>query len=229
MASLVFPVQGPISSPYGWREGVNPLLPGGDFHTGIDFSVPVGTPIYATHSGRVDYVNQGSQGGGLVIELYGAQGWRTVYAHLSRYNARIREGEYVHQGQIIGFSGRTGNVTGPHLHYEVNQLRRGSWKPVNPMYATPLSAGANNVGWLKQSGFEFDREGATAAAAAYKRSWRQYQRQLQLARVDEARGVLSDYAQIARSQSPERFAVDTQARIPRLGNQRSQQRPSRFT
>jgi hypothetical protein len=229
MASLLFPVQGPITSPFGWRSGVNPLA-SRDFHTGIDIGVPLGTPIYATHSGRITYNEQGEAGGGHVIELYGANGWRTVYAHLNRY-AGVRSGGYVHQGQLIGFSGMSGNATGPHLHYEVDRYLNGAWKPVNPMYAIPRSAGARNTGWLAQSGFRYNQDAATSQQAAqlgalrrYEQQLRDYREQQHMIQVRRQTGILGEYAEIAASQAPP--IVNEAARAPRLGPRST--RPSRF-
>ena len=230
MAGLLFPVEGPITSPFGWRSGVNPLA-ARDFHSGIDISVPTGTAIYATHSGRISYVNQGKTGGGNMIFLRGSQGWRTVYAHLNRY-AGIRPGSYVHQGQLIGFSGASGNVTGAHLHYEVNRRVNGVWKPVDPMFAVPRSAGAPNVGFVTQSGFRYHGDAAARQMAAqlgalkqYEAELRAYQREQHQYDVRRQTGILGEYAEIARSQGSDR-GIDTTTRAPRLGL--SAGRTSRF-
>lgn len=99
-----------------------------DFHSahrGIDIGVPVGTPIRTTLSGRVVYAGWNAQGyGNLVIVENGP--WRTYYAHLSEIPVNV--GQWVQAGEVIGFSGNTGNSTGPHLHYEV----RRSGVPVHP-------------------------------------------------------------------------------------------------
>ncbi len=86
-------------------------------HKGVDYAAPIGTPVRAAGDGRVRFV--GRQGGyGNVIELEHSQGVVTVYGHLSRFAANVRRGARVEQGQVIGFVGRTGLATGPHLHYE---------------------------------------------------------------------------------------------------------------
>ena len=85
-------------------------------HRGVDYAAPVGTPVRAAGDGRVRFVGQ--QGGyGNVIELEHGSGVVTVYGHLSRF-AKLRRGERVALGSVIGYVGKTGLATGPHLHYE---------------------------------------------------------------------------------------------------------------
>jgi murein DD-endopeptidase MepM/ murein hydrolase activator NlpD len=86
-------------------------------HKGVDYAAPTGTPVRAAGDGRVRFV--GRQGGyGNVIELEHSGGVVTVYGHLSRFAIHMRRGNRVGQGQLIGYVGRTGLATGPHLHYE---------------------------------------------------------------------------------------------------------------
>lgn len=85
-------------------------------HNGLDFGVPVGTPVRSTMDGRVVYAGWNDQGyGNLVIVENGP--YRTYYAHLSSIPVSV--GQQVAAGTIIGLSGNTGNSTGPHLHYEI--------------------------------------------------------------------------------------------------------------
>ena len=85
-------------------------------HNGLDFGVPVGTPVVSTMSGKVIYSGWNNQGyGNLVIVESGA--YRTYYAHLSELSLEV--GEQVRAGDVVALSGNTGNSTGPHLHYEV--------------------------------------------------------------------------------------------------------------
>jgi murein DD-endopeptidase MepM/ murein hydrolase activator NlpD len=99
------------------------------YHTGVDFAVPTGTPIYAASSGKVleaaTQVSWGSSYGTSVVIDHG-QGRRAVYAHLSKL--LVKKGDAVTDGQLIGMSGNTGNSTGPHLHFEV---RVSPWKYAN--------------------------------------------------------------------------------------------------
>jgi murein DD-endopeptidase MepM/ murein hydrolase activator NlpD len=106
-AGLIWPVRGPVTSPFGMRWG--------RLHAGIDISVPIGTPIHAAKAGTVIFSGQMSGYGGVVVIDHGG-GLSTLYAHQSRPAAS--EGSQVSQGQVIGFSGNTGHSTGPHLHFE---------------------------------------------------------------------------------------------------------------
>jgi murein DD-endopeptidase MepM/ murein hydrolase activator NlpD len=86
-------------------------------HRGVDYAAPVGTPVRAAGDGRVRFV--GRQGGyGNVIELEHGSGVVTVYGHLSRFASQLRKGQRVDLGKVIGYVGKTGLATGPHLHYE---------------------------------------------------------------------------------------------------------------
>lgn len=86
-------------------------------HNGVDYAASTGTPIKATGDGRI--VHFGRKGGyGNTIIVQHGQKYKTLYAHMSRYANGLRAGSNVTQGQIIGYVGMTGLVTGPHLHYE---------------------------------------------------------------------------------------------------------------
>ena len=86
-------------------------------HRGVDYAAPIGTPVRAAGDGRVRFV--GRQGGyGNVIELEHGSGVVTVYGHLSRFAAQMRKGQRVELGKVIGYVGKTGLASGPHLHYE---------------------------------------------------------------------------------------------------------------
>jgi murein DD-endopeptidase MepM/ murein hydrolase activator NlpD len=86
-------------------------------HRGVDYAAPIGTPVRAAGDGRVRFV--GRQGGyGNVIELEHGSGVVTVYGHLSRFASQLRKGQRVELGKVIGYVGKTGLATGPHLHYE---------------------------------------------------------------------------------------------------------------
>jgi murein DD-endopeptidase MepM/ murein hydrolase activator NlpD len=114
-----------ITSGFGVRR--HPVLGYNKMHQGIDFAGATGTPIYAAGDGVV--AESGRKGGyGNWIMLKHSGGWETGYAHMSRYAPGMRRGVRVKQGQLIGYVGATGRVTGPHLHYEV--MRNGA--RVNP-------------------------------------------------------------------------------------------------
>jgi len=105
-----------ISSGFN-RNRKHPVLGVHRPHLGTDFAAPTGTPIMASGSGRV--VHRGRKGGyGNTVIIQHNNRYRTLYAHMSRYANGIREGSRVEQGQVIGYVGRSGLATGPHLHYE---------------------------------------------------------------------------------------------------------------
>jgi murein DD-endopeptidase MepM/ murein hydrolase activator NlpD len=117
-SGFIWPVDGPVTSPFGMRWG--------RMHTGIDIGVPYGTPIHAAASGRVIYAGWMDGYGNLVFIDHGG-GLSTGYAHQS--NIGVSNGEAVSQGQVIGYVGCTGHCFGPHLHFEV----RVNGSPVDPL------------------------------------------------------------------------------------------------
>jgi murein DD-endopeptidase MepM/ murein hydrolase activator NlpD len=117
-AGLIWPVNGPVTSPFGMRWG--------RMHEGIDIGVPYGTAIHAAASGRVIYAGWMDGYGNLVAIDHG-NGLSTAYGHQSRI--AVSNGQTVSQGQVIGYVGCTGHCFGPHLHFEV----RINGTPVDPM------------------------------------------------------------------------------------------------
>ena len=111
------PVDGArITSGFGMR--FHPILGYRRMHKGIDFGVPVGTPVMAAGSGVIE--KEGRLGGyGNFVEVNHQNGYATAYGHLSRFAPGIHVGSRVRQGQIIAYSGNSGMSTGPHLHYEI--------------------------------------------------------------------------------------------------------------
>ena len=122
-SGLIWPVDGPVVSGFGWRFG------GGEFHPGIDIAVPTGTPIRAAAAGTVSFTEPESSSGGYgnftCIDHGG--GLATCYAHQESF--AVSAGEHVAQGQVIGYSDCTGYCFGPHVHFEV----RVNGTPVDPM------------------------------------------------------------------------------------------------
>jgi murein DD-endopeptidase MepM/ murein hydrolase activator NlpD len=101
--------------------GFHAPLNNGSLHQGVDFAVPVGTPVYAAADGKLLLANWGSYYGTHIVIYHPGFGY-AVYAHLSKKNVSwfarfLKLG--VKEGQLIGWSGATGNVTGPHLHFEI--------------------------------------------------------------------------------------------------------------
>lgn len=105
-----------LSSRFGKRR--HPISGYTRLHKGTDFAAPTGTPIYAAGNGVVERASRYG-GYGHYVRIRHSKGYKTAYAHMSRYGRGIRSGARVRQGQIIGYVGSTGASTGPHLHYEV--------------------------------------------------------------------------------------------------------------
>jgi murein DD-endopeptidase MepM/ murein hydrolase activator NlpD len=117
-AGLIWPVNGPVVSPFGYRWG--------RLHAGIDIAVPYGTPIHAAAAGTVVLAGWVSGYGNYTCIDHGG-GLATCYAHQSSY--AVSQGASVGQGQVIGYVGCTGHCFGPHLHFEV----RINGTPVDPL------------------------------------------------------------------------------------------------
>jgi murein DD-endopeptidase MepM/ murein hydrolase activator NlpD len=107
---------GEMSSPFGMRY--HPILHYARLHSGVDWVAPVGTPIVAAGNGTVLKAGYDS-GYGRRVEIQHANGYVTTYNHMSAFARGIVPGAHVNQGQIVGYLGGSGLVTGPHLHYEV--------------------------------------------------------------------------------------------------------------
>jgi murein DD-endopeptidase MepM/ murein hydrolase activator NlpD len=124
---LNYPVQGAVTSPFGWRT--HPIYGYRSLHDGIDFGAACGTPIRAAASGRVlEEYFQTAWGNRIIIDhgFHHGVGLATISNHLSRY--AVPAGAYVKRGQVVGYVGTTGWSTGCHLHYTVLQ----NGVPVNP-------------------------------------------------------------------------------------------------
>ncbi|MDQ6994210.1 MAG: M23 family metallopeptidase [Mariprofundaceae bacterium] len=120
---LRWPVQGPISSPFGKR--------GNRMHDGIDIAVKDGTPVHAAASGTVVYSDARLSGYGRLIIIRHSNQLFTAYAHNQQLLVKV--GQHIKAGQVISKSGHSGHSTGPHLHFEV----RIQTTPVNPMNYLP--------------------------------------------------------------------------------------------
>ena len=125
----VKPTSGRTSSCYGWRWGA--------LHGGMDIAAPIGTPIYAAHSGVVARAGTAT-GFGYAVYIRGDDGAVTVYGHVNQYFVRV--GERVVAGELIAEVGNRGQSTGPHLHFEVH--------PNGAMYGGQ----ADPVPWLRARG-----------------------------------------------------------------------------
>lgn len=103
-------------------------------HLAVDFSAPTGTPVYAASDGRIT-IRQYGNGAGNYVKIRHNSIYETVYMHLSKFG-KYNVGDYVHQGDVIGYVGSTGWSTGPHLHYEVHE----NGKKINPLNFDPPTA-----------------------------------------------------------------------------------------
>jgi murein DD-endopeptidase MepM/ murein hydrolase activator NlpD len=113
-----------ISSRFNLRRK-HPILNKIRAHKGVDYVAPMGTPMKAAGDGKIIFRNRKGGYGKTIILQHGNK-YTTLYAHLSRYARHLKEGSRVKQGQIIGYIGKSGLATGPHLHYEfrVNGIHR---------------------------------------------------------------------------------------------------------
>ncbi|HEX7157973.1 MAG TPA: M23 family metallopeptidase [Edaphobacter sp.] len=124
-APSLWPVMGPITSSFGERE--DPILGNGEgeFHKGIDISAPNGVPVHATADGVVESAEM-AHGYGRAVVIDHGHGVETLYGHMSGF--AVMAGQTITRGQVIGYVGHSGRVTGAHLHYEVRIHNT----PVNP-------------------------------------------------------------------------------------------------
>jgi murein DD-endopeptidase MepM/ murein hydrolase activator NlpD len=115
-----------IGSGFGYRT--DPFYRTQRFHTGIDFTAPRGVEVYATADGTIESVNTEIWGYGQHIIINHGNGFTTLYGHLSMF--KVKRGQIVKRGQLIGLVGTTGKSTAPHLHYEVHK----NGEKLNPAY-----------------------------------------------------------------------------------------------
>jgi murein DD-endopeptidase MepM/ murein hydrolase activator NlpD len=128
-----------ISSGFSKRRW-HPVLKRWRAHKGVDYAAPVGTPVMATGDGTVAFRGW-KRGYGRVVELRHGRSYQTLYGHLSAYARRLKPGDRVEQGDVIGFVGQSGLATGPHLHYEFRiDGRQRNPLTVKAAVADPLTA-----------------------------------------------------------------------------------------
>jgi murein DD-endopeptidase MepM/ murein hydrolase activator NlpD len=116
-------------------------------HTGVDLAMQEGTTLRALGDGVVDRIYDGTTNIGKGLSIKFDDGTRVIYGHMNEVKVRI--GEHVHAGEIIGLSGNTGNSTGPHLHLGMKSAD-GSW--LDP---TPLADKVGNINWWDGSLVQF--------------------------------------------------------------------------
>jgi murein DD-endopeptidase MepM/ murein hydrolase activator NlpD len=115
-----------MASGFGYR--IDPIYKTRRMHTGMDFTARIGTNVYATGDGVVEALEKSGWGYGHCIVINHGYGYKTRYAHLSAF--KVKRGQKVKRGELIGLVGNTGKSTGPHLHYEVEK----GGKKMNPIH-----------------------------------------------------------------------------------------------
>ena len=111
---FIHPVEKKISSPFGAMRFVNNKVVG--YHSGIDYPVPVGTPLKATNHGKVIFAGQLPSTGYTLVIDHGMNVFSS-YSHMSSFNVKV--GQMIKKGDNVGKSGNTGFTTGPHLHFTI--------------------------------------------------------------------------------------------------------------
>jgi len=123
-----------MASGFGYRT--DPIYKTTKFHAGMDFAASVGTEIYATGDGVIVKAGADDSGYGNHVKVNHGYGYMTLYGHMSKI--KVRMGQKVKRGDVIGYVGNTGKSVGPHLHYEVHK----NGEAINPVnfYYNDLSA-----------------------------------------------------------------------------------------
>jgi hypothetical protein len=121
----------PITQPYGGTDT-------SAFHTGIDYACPLNTRILASGGGTVVFCGWDSTGYGNCVILQHKDGKATLYAHLASFPVGQGIGQRIAQGEVIGFSGSTGNSTGHHLHFEARRVWNDYTTHENPVTFLPM-------------------------------------------------------------------------------------------
>ncbi|MCR5454737.1 MAG: M23 family metallopeptidase [Bacteroidales bacterium] len=117
---------------YGFGKKLDPIYKMPKMHNGIDIAANIGTEIYATANGTIEFIGDKREHGKHII-INHQNGYKTLYAHLSEY--MVRRGQKVKRGDLIGLVGNTGKTLTPHLHYEV-QYNDKAVNPANYFFAS---------------------------------------------------------------------------------------------
>ncbi len=115
-----------MASGFGYR--IDPVYKTVKMHAGLDFAAPQGTPIYATADGVIKLAGNSGNGYGNYVVINHGYGYETLYGH--QYRIKVKAGQRVKRGELIGWVGSTGKSTGPHVHYEVHKNGR----HIDPIY-----------------------------------------------------------------------------------------------
>lgn len=129
------PVEGPITAGF---QDPNYYAKFGREHEGIDFAVPLNTPVHSTMSGKVIGAGKFDGGYGNMVQIQNGA-WEVMFEHLAQVQVNV--GDWVALGQVIGLSGSTGESTGPHVHYEVHE----NGLPVDPLFQLTENGYATNL------------------------------------------------------------------------------------
>lgn len=121
---FIYPIIGRLTSPFGYRR--DPFTGRKSFHTGIDIAAPTGTPIKSTLDGKISYTGYSAIYGNYVIITHSG-GYQSMYGHL--HTIKVKRGQAIQQGNIIGSVGNTGRSTGPHVHFSIYK----NGKLINPL------------------------------------------------------------------------------------------------
>jgi murein DD-endopeptidase MepM/ murein hydrolase activator NlpD len=148
---MKFPFDKPqpkITSGFGWR--IHPILKYKKHHNGIDYGVAIGVPVHAIDNGTVitagpsklKFPDGEPAGGGYIVQIrHKVDGeWITSsYMHLRKNSIRVKKGDKVLEGTVIGLSGNTGESTGPHLHFEIQRGKQYIYTNNGTRYTEPVS------------------------------------------------------------------------------------------
>lgn len=115
-----------LASGFGYR--IDPVYKTTKMHAGLDFAAPQGSPVYATADGVVELAGNTGNGYGNHVVIQHGFSYETLFGHMVRI--KVKAGQKIRRGEVIGWVGSTGKSTGPHLHYEVHK----NGVPVDPIY-----------------------------------------------------------------------------------------------
>jgi murein DD-endopeptidase len=126
--ALGWPLTGPIRITSGFGARTAPTTGASTYHNGIDLAAPIGTAVYAPASGTINSLYTNSEGGKQLLMKH-ENGFISGFAHLISYAVTV--GQSVRKGQLIAYTGNTGNTTGPHLHFSLKDKTGQFVDPLN--------------------------------------------------------------------------------------------------
>ena len=137
----------PVTYGFGWR--IHPILGHRKHHNGVDWASAVGRKLFAIHNGKITYAgpsklkfaNGEPAGGGYIVRLRfkdAGKFYTATYMHLKKGSLKVSKGQRVMQGDHIADSGNTGESTGPHLHFEIQEGALYVWSNTGKNYKDPI-------------------------------------------------------------------------------------------